>query len=206
MAVQQCLGIFHSVVLIAVLTVFLFQITNVSPTESPQEIDRKQRSQSSSKDSTDQPSSSLENSKVSLFLFSISWRKFGQDLLFCRSINWWWTCRTRGVSHALHESCSTLFPRPGELSVSNPLRLLNVNFVERKAIASRRFCQRGFFFDLRYHLAAEMGLRCFHVEPVFYFWLATTLPPILKKPRKDKKTNWYVFLFPKNSVSWAVKF
>ena len=67
MAVQQCLGIFHSVVLIAVLTVFLFQITKVSPTESPQEIDRKQRSQSSSKDSTDQPSSSLENSKVSLF-------------------------------------------------------------------------------------------------------------------------------------------
>lgn len=67
MAVRQCLGIFHSVVLIAVLTVFLFQITNVSPTESPQEIDRKQRSQSSSKDSTDQPSSSLENSKVSLF-------------------------------------------------------------------------------------------------------------------------------------------
>lgn len=192
MAVQQCLGIFHSVVLIAVLTVFLFQITKVSPTESPQEIDRKQRSQSSSKDSTDQPSSSLENSKVSLFLFSISWRKFGQDLLFFRSINWWWTCRTRGVSHALHESCSTLFPRPGELSVSNPLRLLNVNFVERKAIASRKFCQRG--------------LRCFHVEPVFYFWLATTLLPILKKPRKDKKTNWYVFLFPKNSVSWAVKF
>ena len=69
MAVQQRLGIFHSVVLIAVLTVFLFQITNVSPSESPQEIDRKHRSQSSSKDSTNQPSSGLENSKVSLFSF-----------------------------------------------------------------------------------------------------------------------------------------